>query len=98
MTENKKLPREKGILTPQISLYHMELNATVGGASVVFSGIKGVVEVSDEFVKIMTKNGTVSISGSRLEISVFEYKTLQIVGKIENISISKKDKTRRKYP
>ena len=92
MTKNKKAPRDVKIPSFPISLYHMELNATASGASVILGGIKGVVEVSDEFIKIMTKSGTVSIVGSGLIISVFEYKTLQISGKIENISFSNKNK------
>ena len=98
MTEKKKPPREKMNAPLPISVYHLELDATTNGMSVILSGIKGIVEVADESIKIMTASGTVTVMGTKLNIAVFEYKTLQIVGKIENISISKKDKTRRKYP
>ena len=60
------------------SVYRMEIDCARSGASTVVSGVVGIVEKSDDSIKLMTKIGSVNISGERLNISVFEYKTLQI--------------------
>ena len=96
MTEKKKPLREKTDKHLPVSLYHMELDAHLGGISAVVSGVIGIVEMSDDIIKVMTRMGSISISGSKLNISVFEYKTLQISGKIENISFSKNDRRKGK--
>ena len=76
--------------------YHIELNAVSGGIAAVISRVVGIQEITDDFIKIMTKNGNITVSGSSLQIHVFEYKTLQISGKIDNLSFSKKERTRGK--
>ena len=96
MTEKNKPIQEKLDKQVPVSLYHLELDANIGGISAVVSGVIGIIEMSGNLIKLMTRIGSIVISGSRLDILVFEYKTLQISGKIENISFVKVDKRKEK--
>jgi len=85
--------REK---TPISWGYHMELYGGVNNMSAIISEVVGILEITENLIKVMTRSGNISVSGTSLNIHIFEYKALQITGKIENISFSKKEKNTRR--
>ena len=96
MTEGHKSAKEKLNISLPIPAYRMEIDVNQSGSAAVINGVIGVVEMSESLIRIMAKYGSVTVCGSRLDIAVFEYKTLQISGKIESISFSQKSDRRRK--
>ncbi len=51
-------------------------------------GIIGIGELSDESIRLITRKQSITVSGKLLSVSVFEGNSLELVGKIENISLS----------
>ena len=65
--------------------FHLEADVRGKNASVVISGVKGVKEFSGSSVVLATKRECVRIDGEGLAISVFEYGSIGISGKISGI-------------
>lgn len=75
--------------------YHIEGDVVGDRASFIVSGVIGVSEMSDNVIKILTRSGSVTMTGSKLNIVVYEFKCLHISGKIDNIIFFSKEKRRK---
>lgn len=61
---------------------HIEL---FSNKSALIDGCAGVIEYTDEYVKLNIGKGTVSICGTNLQIVYFDAEQLSLSGKISNI-------------
>ena len=83
----KKLQIENPKNLLSISSFHVEIDKTRTGYGVVSSGVIRIREVSENKISLKCKEGVVSVLGRRLSISLYENKTVEISGKIEEITL-----------
>ena len=83
MTEKSKTKNDN-VTTSQS--YHLEADRSRRGMSVFVSGIIGIGDFSEESVLLRSHGGKVLVSGKRLDISVYENRTVEISGRVEEIS------------
>lgn len=83
----QKTDKKKLQLTPKIlpSDFHIELDRTPRGLSLSCSGVKGITEFSESAVSIRLSEFSVLICGNKLLITVFEEKSIEIIGKIREV-------------
>ncbi len=70
--------------------FHIEGDGKAGTSRILFGGVLGVYEFSPEKILFFTRRETLSISGSALELTVFEGNNVEIFGRIEEICIRAK--------
>ena len=87
MTEKTKRPQLFAARASVFPTYHVECDGRGGFWRVTVSGVIGVAQLSEDEIKLMTVRESLKISGSQIKMSVFERKTVEIFGKINNISI-----------
>ena len=81
----------KKIINPIYSLalgtspFHIEINKSAGGYSIISSGIKRIAELSENEIKLKCRDGEIKLKGQKLSLTVYENKTVEIIGKIEVI-------------
>ena len=83
MTEKVK-KQDKNFTASQS--FHLEADKSRSGMSVSISGIIGIGDFTDETVFLRSHGGKVTVAGKRLNVSVYENKTVEISGRIEEIS------------
>ncbi len=95
MTQKKKKEKtpisHKGVLPG----FRIEADGRGNFLSVTFIGIASIKEFSNTEINLLTKRELLIVCGKKLEISVFENKTVQIQGEIEEIKFSSAKETRR---
>ncbi|MBR2650658.1 MAG: hypothetical protein IKD45_03275 [Clostridia bacterium] len=67
-----------------------------GGSEVMrlyLSGIIGIGELSQTAIRMITKKQSITVTGKMLTVSVFEGNAVELIGKIENISLSSAGRT-----
>lgn len=67
--------------------FYFELSRSGKMSDIVIGGVIGVLEFSDEIAVISTCCGRINISGEKLNVVIFENKTVQIQGKIKEIGL-----------
>ncbi len=65
-----------------ISPFHIEADRVMGGISMQVGGVIGVNEFSDTTVLLKLRGMNVRINGTSLCLTVYENKTVEIVGNI----------------
>ena len=78
----KKSEKSKERLKNPTDSFFFELSKRGKFSSAVIGGVIGVLDLSDENVFLATHSGRIKISGKRLNVAIFENKTIQITGKI----------------
>lgn len=66
--------------------FHLEADRSRNGMSVFISGIIGIGDFSDESAILLSHSGKVAVLGKRLNVSVYENRTVEINGRVEEIS------------
>ena len=87
MTDKKK--SEGGKALPNVtglSSFHVEADRTNEGMCLVICGIIGISDFSDSFILLLSHGGRVSVTGKRLNISVFESGSVEIRGRVEVVN------------
>ena len=87
MTDKSKKERVREFGYKISPAFHIEADGGGGLLSVLVSGVVGIGDFSDKEIKLITKRESLKISGDGIKLSVFEQKTVEITGKVENISI-----------
>ena len=77
---------EERLKNPKASFY-FELSKRGKISSAVIGGVIGILDFSDKNVFLATHSGRINISGERLNVTIFENKTIQITGKIAEIRL-----------
>lgn len=76
---------EKGSRRP--APYHIEIMKSGKRVTAVVSGVMAVSDFSPAQVALVSHGGKIKFSGEGLSLSVFENKTVEITGRVENISL-----------
>jgi hypothetical protein len=69
-----------------MSRFNLEANRHIRGMSMLIGGVVGIREYSDTAVTLATHGGRVGISGRRLALTVYENNSVEIVGRIEEVT------------
>ena len=80
---NKGLKFTEGLLSSPL---YITAGKSRSEMTIAFAGILSVTELSTEHIEINTASGTVSILGKNLRLSVFENKTVEVLGRVEEVS------------
>ncbi|MCR4564146.1 MAG: YabP/YqfC family sporulation protein [Clostridiales bacterium] len=83
--EPKEKPSERINKIEQLRQCHIELE---GNRELVIDGCKGIMEYSDEKIKICTDTTVVGITGDRLNIKTYTLDQIVISGKILSLDFS----------
>ena len=77
----------KSAVSSSLSEFSVEITRSPLGASVIVSGALGISELTETCVCILTHKARVGIYGSRLALSVFDGRIVEIIGKVEDIQL-----------
>lgn len=80
MTEKKYINPSR---PPSFSL---EASRVGRGVSLAISGVIGISDYSESEILLKSHGGKIRVCGQRLMLSIYEDKTAEIVGRIEEIS------------
>ncbi len=78
---------EKGIKNENYSPLgvHIEIDKVSSGMLVRIENVRSITDICREEIIVKTKGGRVKISGSGLEVSVYENRILDILGKVYKV-------------
>ena len=82
MTEKNEQKRNTKIPISQHSPFHIEIDRTAGGISVLCGGIIGIKDFSRERVELSSHGGRIIIRGNALGASVYEHGACEVTGKV----------------
>ena len=68
--------------------FYLACERVTGGISVIVGGIMCVTDFSPEVVMLAGHTGRISVSGKRLVMTVFENKSIEIKGSVEEIKFA----------
>ena len=84
MTRNN----EKIDATPRLpSPFHIEIDRVQGGVAVLVSGVRAIRELADTTVLFRIKGGFLRVNGRAIAVTVYENKTVEVIGGISGIEI-----------
>ena len=66
-----------------LSSFHIEADRSPSGFSVKVGGIIAVTDYTDEKISLKGHGGRLIVSGKRLRMTVYEDKTVEILGRVE---------------
>ena len=92
MTEKRKKSIISNIKKKINPTYQIEADGCGSIASVLISGVVGIVEYSSEEVRLLLSRESIKISGFSLEIAVYERKSVEIMGEVSSLEIISKRK------
>lgn len=81
----KEIKNESKRPTFAPSSFYLEGERSASGMSIIFGGVIGISDYSEEKASLTSHAGRIHISGSGITLSIYENKTVEIVGKIEEI-------------
>ncbi len=70
--------------------FHIEADGRGRSVSVTVFGVRGVRELSDKEILLVTAGETVTLSGDLLAVTVLEEKRIRVTGAVSSISFSKR--------
>ena len=68
--------------------FYLACERVTGGISVIVGGIMCVTDFSPEAVMLAGHTGRISVLGKRLAMTVFENKSIEIKGRVEEIKFA----------
>lgn len=74
------------------SPFHVEIDRVQGCTAVLVSGVRAIRELTDTTALLRLKGGFLRIKGNNVGVTVYENRTLEIVGGVTSIEIEN-DKT-----
>lgn len=87
----KALSKNKEVIASSVSpTFHAEIYGKGKNISLLLSGIRGINSFSENEILLSAKREIISIKGTLLEINVLEFKSIRIIGRIDNISFRDK--------
>ena len=77
MVETLELPKDL--------MYRASIVTITGRREVLIENYKGILEYTEEYIKIQTKNAKLTVYGKRLNIEYYTNKDMKVVGFIKSI-------------
>lgn len=84
-SELKNRTRLFRAVSAALSPFHVEIDKVSGGTSVLIYGVLGINEFSESFVSVSVKDLSLGIFGEALCMTVYENKTVEIIGSITKL-------------
>ena len=84
MTDKSKV-RPTETAKPSMA-FHLEADRCPKGMSVLLSGIIGISDFSDAVIELRSHGGRITVKGQRLNISVFDGGSVEIIGRVEEVA------------
>ena len=72
-----------------LSSFHLEADRAASGLRITVTGIIGISELDGNGILLLSHGGRIYISGEQLKIEIYENKTVEICGRIGEISFGK---------
>ncbi len=85
-SKNKKEPR-KSPSVGAISDFRLELDRGEGGVRVLINGARAIRDFSPTRALVRVKGATVLVAGDGLQITVYEGRAVELVGKISGVEL-----------
>lgn len=70
-----------------VSGFHISMDRTNNGISLVLSGASSIRDFSDSLALFRVRGFFVKVTGSKMNIAVYENKTVELSGKIEGVEL-----------
>lgn len=77
MVETLELPKDL--------MYGASIVTIIGRREVLIENYKGILEYTEEYIKIQTKNAKLTVYGKRLNIEYYTNEDMKVVGFIKSI-------------
>jgi hypothetical protein len=74
------------IIQSNITPLNIEIRRSAGGVKIVMVGAVGISEFTDNTIAIKCHGTKIQLSGEKIKMNVLENKTLEIYGKVKEIS------------
>ena len=74
------------------SPFHVEIDRVKGGLAVLVAGVRAIRELTDNVALFRLKGGFLRISGHNIAVTIYENRTVEVVGGVVSIEIEN-DKT-----
>ncbi len=84
----KKKKDETAAPKKQAPRFHMEMEGGLGGISLLACGVRQIEEYSDEALTLKITGGRMHLKGLGLCLTVFENKTVEVRGRLLEVSFS----------
>lgn len=68
--------------------YRMEMEGGYRGMSVLVTGVRGIEEYAEDRIALYIARGRMILCGNGLRLSVFENKTVEVFGHVEEVRFS----------
>ena len=81
---SSKAEHKKNTLVP-LSSFYFEGERLGVGMSIIFGGVIGISEYTEELVCLTTHRGRIKVFGKKLVLNVYENKSCEIQGRVEEI-------------
>ena len=91
MMKNEKNKKPKDMaksITAPLSSFHLEVDPTSRGMSLLISGVLGINDFTEGRIMLLTRFGSLILEGRGLELSIYENGTVGVVGKVEEVRFS----------
>lgn len=72
---------------PPRSPFHIEVDRTTGGIAVLVAGVRAIRELTDTTALFRLKGGYLRISGVGITVTVYENRTVEVLGGVSRIEI-----------
>ncbi len=69
------------------SPFHVEIDRIQSGVAVLVSGVRAIRELTDTTALLRLKGGFMRINGSGISVTVYENKTVEVIGGVSGIEI-----------
>lgn len=90
MTKKSLFRRPSPLLRDIIPGFRLEADGRKRNISLIISGAKGVRELSENKICVLTRTDSICIEGEMLSVSVFEGGSIGVSGKIDSISFAER--------
>ena len=67
------------------SAFHVEIDRVPGGVAVLLSGARAIRELTDTTALFRLKGGYMRVRGSNVSVTVYENKTVEVIGGVSCI-------------